>query len=76
MEMKNCTHIRFLFCADILLIVCAAKECKYHTVSTQRRFNDEWDVFLFLAFIKVCQIFAGNFHMTGKVIVGSICNAP
>ena len=35
MEMKNCTHIRFLFCSDILLIICTAKECKYNTVSTK-----------------------------------------
>ena len=32
MEMKNGTHIRFLFCSDILFVICTAKERQYHTV--------------------------------------------
>ncbi len=73
MEMKDRADVAALEC---LLIVCLAQECERHTVTAKRRLDDIRNVALLGLIIEVCEILAGDFLVTGQIVVGSVRNAP
>ena len=60
-----------LFFIKYFLIISFAKECKCHTVSTERRFNNIRNVFFICLIIKIIHGFAGCILMLCKVVIGS-----
>ena len=76
MEMKDGTHIRFLFRTDIFLVVSAAEECEHHTVSSQRRLDNIRNIFLFRLVVEVSQILTGYVLMLCQVVICTVSDSP
>ena len=75
MEMKNGSDV-VLCLVDNLLVVCIAKNGKNASFYAERGLNDIGDVSLVCLGIEVGEILVRGVLMLGKVVVGSVGNAP
>ena len=71
--MKDSTDISAL---QLFLVISSAQKCQNDTVCTQRRLNNIRDIFFIFGIVKVRQILTGNLCMTGKVVIGTVSDAP
>ena len=77
MEMKNGTHIRFLFCSDILLVICTAQgtPIPHGLRQVTAQLHTEC-IFLSCFIIKISKILSGYILMLCQVIICTVCDTP
>ena len=76
MEAHNRSHIGLVLGADILLVVSFHQNGQEQSFNAKRRLDNIWNVSFVCLRVKVIQSFSAGVDMLGKVVVGSVGNAP
>ena len=75
-EVHYCSYVGLFAVADLFLVICFAYDSKEQSLNTERRLDYVRNVLLVGLGVEVFHALAAGLHVLGKVIVGSVRNAP